>query len=114
MASASQICNGAAAKAGASLLLAISCSTFALAVTFPIVESVSLQGSGTTDVASGIAYDHHGAVAVSGSTTGSLGGPYQGATDAFVGKFDAAGAELYIHQFGTTAFDASTDVATDA
>ncbi len=73
-----------------------------------------MQGSGTTDFVSGIAYDPHGAILVSGSTAGSLGGPYKGATDAFAGKFDAAGKPLYISQFGTTAFDASNDVATDA
>jgi hypothetical protein len=84
-----------------------------LAARFPILETVALQGSGTTDFISGIAYDHKGAVLVSGSTTGALGGPYQGATDAYAGKFDAAGQELYIRQFGTTAYDASNDVATD-
>ena len=104
---------GAALKACASLLVILSYSTLTLAARFPIVESVSVQGSGAADFASGIAYDHQGAVVVSGSTSGTLGGPYQGATDAFAAKFDAAGQPLYISQFGTTAFDAANDVATD-
>ena len=114
MSSTSRIYNRAASKAFASLLVVLFYSTFTLAARFPIIESVSVQGSGTTDFVSGIAYDPHGAILVSGSTAGSLGGPYQGATDAFAGKFDAAGQPLYISQFGTTAFDASNDVATDA
>jgi hypothetical protein len=113
MSSSSQIYSGAVLKAFTALLIALSYSTSTLAARFSIIESVSAQGSGTGDVASGIAYDQQGAVVVSGSTQGSLGGPYLGATDAFVGKFDTAGQQLYIHQFGTTAFDASNDVAVD-
>lgn len=83
------------------------------AASFPIIESFKVHGTGTRDFASGIAYDNHGAVLVSGSTAGSLGGPYLGATDAFVGKFDALGQELFIRQFGTSSFEASNDVASD-
>jgi hypothetical protein len=111
MSSSSKVYSRAVSNAFTSLLIALSYSTFALAARFSIIESVSVQGSGTGDVASGIAYDQQGAVVISGSTQGNLGGPYLGATDAFVGKFDTAGQQLYIRQFGTTAFDASNDVA---
>src|SRR4051812_31717734 len=103
-----------APKTCACLIVALSYSTISFAARFPIVEWVSLQGFGTTDFSTGVAFDQQGAVLVSGSTSGALGGPYQGATDAFAQKIDAAGAELFTRQFGTTSYDASNDVATDA
>lgn len=40
-----------------------------------------------------------------GGTTGALGGPNAGATDAFLAKYGASGNQLWIKQFGTTADD---------
>jgi hypothetical protein len=111
MSSSSRIYYCAVPRAFASLLVALFYSTFTQAARFPIIESVSVQGSGARDFASGIAYDQQGAVVVSGNTTGTLGETYLGATDAFAGKFDADGQQLYIRQFGTTASDTSNDVA---
>lgn len=79
----------------------------------PVVEVMTVHGTGTSDTVSGIAYDHQGGVVVSGSTTGSIGGPYLGSTDAFLGKMDANGQELYFRQFGTSGYDTANDIATD-
>lgn len=79
----------------------------------PVVEVMKVHGTGTIDAVSGIAYDHQGGVVVSGSTTGSIGGPYLGSTDAFLGKFDANGQELYFRQIGTSGYDTANDITTD-
>ena len=66
------------------------------------------------DSSTGLAVDVLGNVYVSGSTQGNLGGPNAGSYDAFVGKFDAAGNELWITQFGTTEWDRATSLVVDA
>ena len=42
---------------------------------------------------------------IGGSTTGNLGKANAGLTDAFIAKYDATGAQLWLKQFGTTADD---------
>src|ERR1041384_6927483 len=105
-------CQRTILKTWACLFVALSYSTNSDAARFPIVDWLSIQGSGATDFATGIAFDQRGAIVISGSTTGTLGGPYQGATDAFAQKLDVVGPELFTRQFGTTSYDSSNDVAT--
>jgi hypothetical protein len=51
---------------------------------------------------------------ISGTTSGSLAGPYQGFQDAFLTKFDGSGNLLWSRQIGASDEDRSTSVAVDA
>jgi hypothetical protein len=67
-------------------------------------------GTSDDDIAEGVAVDPSG-VYVAGSVYGPLP---DGRYDAVVRKFDPAGNELWMHQFGTAGHDHATDVATDS
>ncbi len=70
-------------------------------------------GTASTDSASGIAVGNAGHVYITGSTSGSLGGPSAGNVDAFLAKYDAAGSLLWVRQVGTAAGDYANAVALD-
>ncbi len=57
-------------------------------------------GSGHDEVGFGLAVDPSGNAFVTGITTGSYGGPYGGGWDGFVTKFNAAGSQQWVRQFG--------------
>lgn len=75
---------------------------------------------GTTgdDTAFSVAADHAGNAIVTGATTGDLdgvgSGQHQGANDAFVAKFDAAGKRTWVRQFGTAENEAAYFVAVNS
>lgn len=72
-------------------------------------------GSAELDIATAIAIDSAGHPYVVGRTMGALGGtPNGGGLDAFVVKFDGAGALLWTRQFGSAADDYAYGVAVDA
>ena len=50
----------------------------------------------------GLSADGLGNVYISGSTNGSLNGANAGGSDAYVGKYDVAGNQLWLRQFGST------------
>lgn len=67
-------------------------------------------GNGSNDVARGVATDSSGNVYVTGYTGGSLDSQvWIGATDAFITKYNAAGAKQWTKQFGSS--DSSKDDA---
>jgi uncharacterized delta-60 repeat protein len=70
-------------------------------------------GSGGTDYANSVSVGSDGSVLVAGYTDGTLPGQSSaGIRDVFVRKYDAAGAEVWTHQFGTAAaFDAAYSVS---
>jgi hypothetical protein len=73
-------------------------------------------GSSGSDSGYGVSADGLGNVFVSGFTAGSLGGPHVGpggTWDAFVGKYDSRGNQLWIKQFGTTGDDYAYAVSAD-
>ncbi|MCH7791886.1 MAG: hypothetical protein IID31_06365 [Planctomycetes bacterium] len=70
-------------------------------------------GSSSADWAAALAPDGTGGVMVAGSTDGSLSGPSAGMTDAFVARYDSAGNQLWIRQFGTSADDRAYALAPD-
>jgi hypothetical protein len=73
------------------------------------------QQLGTTgnDIAQAISASKTGSVFVVGNTSGALGGPNAGQTDAFVTKYDAAGTLQWTKQFGTAANDYAYGAAAD-
>jgi len=74
-------------------------------------------GSTRTDRAYGVAIDAAGDVVVTGYTNGDLDGGHAGNTtdDAFVVKFDPAGTQKWLRQFGVPALaDRGYAIATDA
>ncbi len=70
-------------------------------------------GTSTYDIAHALAPDGAGGVFVTGDTVGSLGGPNAGSGDAFVARYDSAGNQLWIRQFGTFADDHAGALAPD-
>lgn len=70
-------------------------------------------GSSGFDTARGVAVDSKGNVVVAGSTEGSLLGPTNGGSDAWVRKYSPTGTVLWSRQFGTTQNDQARDVAVD-
>jgi formylglycine-generating enzyme required for sulfatase activity len=71
-------------------------------------------GTSSEDVGYGVSADGLGNVYLSGYTRGSLDGPNAGSNDAFVAKYDADGALLWLRQFGTASLDISYGVSADA
>jgi hypothetical protein len=70
-------------------------------------------GTSGTDGAEGIAADGHGNIYVTGSTTGSLGGPSAGDYDAFVAKYDVNGNLIWTRQYGTIFDEVGKGVSVD-
>jgi hypothetical protein len=70
-------------------------------------------GTGDYDVSSGVSADAFGNVYISGWTTGSLGGPNAGKSDAFLAKYDAVGTLQWTEQLGTDTYDQSFGVSAD-
>ncbi len=70
-------------------------------------------GTHSADVIRASAPDGAGGVYVSGYTAGSLGGPNAGDTDPWVARFDSAGGQTWIRQFGTNAIEDSYAVSSD-
>jgi len=71
-------------------------------------------GTGSGDYISGIAVDSLNNVCVAGYTFGTLPGQRsEGRCDAFVGKYDSSGKELWTHQFGTYENDMALGAAVD-
>ncbi|MGH7485296.1 MAG: SBBP repeat-containing protein, partial [bacterium] len=64
-------------------------------------------GTSAAESSRGVSADGLGNVYISGSTTGSLGGPFAGIIDAFVSKYDAAGALQWTRQLGTSGLSGS-------
>jgi hypothetical protein len=58
-------------------------------------------GTSEEDQSYGVSADGLGNVYISGSTTGSLGGPSAGRSDAFVSKYDSAGNLQWTRQLGS-------------
>ena len=73
-------------------------------------------GSAADDIASAIAINASGQVAVAGNIGGPLqpGGPWSGATDAVVASFTSEGARLWTKVIGTAAADYATGVTSGA
>jgi len=71
-------------------------------------------GTKGLDEAKAVAVDGQGAIYVAGDTFGTLPGQTPGGTlDAFVRKYDPAGAELWTRQFGAWDRDIAWGIATD-
>lgn len=71
-------------------------------------------GSNSSDSVWAVAADATGAVAVAGTTLGSIGKANAGGEDVFVIKYSPAGAVLWRRQLGTRNIDRTMGVATDA
>ena len=70
-------------------------------------------GSNDADRAQGAAPDGAGGLYITGATYGSLGGPNGGSDDAWLVRYDSAGNQLWLRQFGSTSADLTHDAASD-
>ena len=71
-------------------------------------------GTASGDEGYGIATDPAGNIFISGYTQADLvSGQDKGAGDAFLAKYDPAGAQVWIQQLGTTSADLARAIATD-
>ncbi len=68
----------------------------------------------TTEIGRSVAIDGFGNPYVGGHTSGDIGGPSAGGTDAFVVKFDDEGNELWSRQIGTSSADYGHTMDVDA
>ncbi len=71
-------------------------------------------GGAASDLARAAAPDGAGGVFVAGTTGGSLGGQNAGSGDVWVARYDAAGNQLWITQFGSAANDDVTSMTLDS
>jgi len=70
-------------------------------------------GTSKWDASYSVAVDGSGNAFISGYTSGSLGGPNAGSSDAYLAKYDTAGTLLWTEQLGTSEGDTSYSVAVD-
>ena len=70
-------------------------------------------GTDTTDTPFALAQDGAGGVTVAGWTEGDLGGPNAGLHDPFLVRYDGAGNQVWIRQFGTSEYDDAWALAYD-
>src|SRR5262245_4311345 len=70
-------------------------------------------GSGTDDVATGVATDGAGNVVVTGATDGSLDGTNRGESDAFLAKIAPDGTMVWLRQLGSGSRDGASSTAID-
>ena len=70
-------------------------------------------GSNTLDAATALAPDGADGVFVLGLTLGNLGGPSAGRTDVFLARYDGAGNQIWVRQWGGTCFDWAWALAPD-
>ncbi len=71
-------------------------------------------GTPTDEEVGGVAVDGAGNAYITGTTTGSLGGPNAGLTDAYLIKYSSSGDLLWARQIGTSTYDSSLGIAADA
>ncbi|MCH7793204.1 MAG: hypothetical protein IID31_13110 [Planctomycetes bacterium] len=70
-------------------------------------------GTDYQDEALALSPDGAGGVMVAGRTVGGLGGPRMGGWDAFLARYDGAGNQQWIRQFGSTSSDFVSALAPD-
>lgn len=71
-------------------------------------------GTASSDEGLSVAVDTTGAIYVTGYTKGALvAGQYKGGRDVFIAKYDAAGNQTWIKQFGTPADEEGLGIAVD-
>lgn len=70
-------------------------------------------GSSTVDYLNGLAPDGTGGVFVGGSTYGNLGGTHFGESDCFLARYDSAGTQVSMMQFGTAGGERGGFLAAD-
>jgi hypothetical protein len=81
----------------------------------PEQRRVEQLGSRGLDFGLASETDASGNVYIAGSTTGALqSGNQVGLSDNWVAKYDSSGNQVFLRQFGTTANDSVSDVATDS
>ncbi|HIK10929.1 MAG TPA: SBBP repeat-containing protein [Oscillatoriaceae cyanobacterium M33_DOE_052] len=71
-------------------------------------------GSAGYDITNGaLTIGNDGSLYVTGGTTGNINGTNQGATDAWVAKYDSDGIQTWVKQFGTADEDEALGIAVD-
>lgn len=95
---------------GAIALLFIAATAFAAA---PTTTWVRQFGTVTSEESKGIAVDGSGNIYVTGATSGSLGGAFQGQADVFIAKYSASGVQQWVIQFGTADDDQGWGISVD-
>jgi hypothetical protein len=72
-----------------------------------------MVGTSGDDQGVEIASDGAGGVYLCGDTEGSLGGPNAGYDDAWLARYDAAGSQLWVRQFGSSLVDNANGISAD-
>ena len=70
-------------------------------------------GGSVSDQAYALSADAAGGAFIGGYTTGSLGGTNAGEADAWLARYDSAGTQTWIRQWGTSAWDTALVLCSD-
>lgn len=79
----------------------------------PTVPQAQQLGSLGFDFLPAVATDPSGNVYTAGGTTGSIGAPNAGLSDAIIAKYDSQGNLLFTRQFGTSGYESIFGLGTD-
>ena len=94
------------------ILLSFSTACLAAGPTLEWIHQFGTSG-GQSDSVEGMSLDGLGSLYISGTTPGSLASPNAGGTDVFLGKFDVAGNQQWIHQYGDAGNQRGSGVSAD-
>ena len=75
---------------------------------------ISQFGTSGGELALALESDGAGGVLIAGTTTGDMAGPNAGGIDAFLARYDGAGNQLWVRQFGTVGGDEALALALDS
>jgi hypothetical protein len=70
-------------------------------------------GTSADDFGYALAQDSAGGVFITGITRGDLAGPNQGDYDVYLARYDSAGNQLWVRQFGTPVWDEAFAIVAD-
>ena len=95
-----------------SIILSLVLSGLCLAAG-PTLDWIRQFGTTSNDIVEGLSFDGLGSIYISGTTGGSLGGPSAGGDDVYISKYNLAGDQQWLYQYGAAGNQHSSAVSAD-